>query len=259
MKRQNAMELLIGLAVVALLAPSPLASASNELLQQSVSFGLPRTDADTWLALSATCGVIANYEHLSLTFEESVDTFVNMAPDSCEITAYVLGVAVPLPILNSTPLGRKSYKIPGVQTVTLGLVDLSVDLVTSLTANRNDTDPEFIAPSSLSWPAWGMNVFPVTDRFDGEKEALLVYEPQLSFSLGASVFVLGVRIYGTDIVHLGDVVGTPSVAIPISGHRAPASPLLVIAVVGTIIGPAGVGAAWIAHRRRRSSRMIPRP
>ncbi len=259
MKRHHEMGLVIGLTVVALLTPSLLASASNEILQQSVSFGLPKTDVQSWLAMSATCGVAATYERLSLTFEESVDTFVSMAPGSCEIWVYVLGIAVPIPILNSTPLGRSFFRIPGFATLTLGVADLSVDLVTSLTANRNETNPEFIAPSSLSWPIWGMQVFAVTDRFDGEKDTLLTYVPHLSFSLGASVFILGVQIYGTDIVQLGDIAGTPSVAIPISAHRAPMSPILAIAAVGTVVGPAGFAVGWVAHRRRRQVSLMPRP
>jgi len=259
MKGRPEMGLLIGLTIVGLLTPSPLASASNEILQQSVSFGLPKTDAQSWLAMSATCGVAATYERLSLAFEESVDTFLNMAPGSCDITVYVLGIAVPIPILNSTPLGRNFFRIPGFATLTLGVADLSVDLVTVLAANRDETNPEFIAPSSLSWPIWGMQVFSVTDRFDGEKDTLLTYVPHLSFSLGASVFILGVQVYGTDIVQLSDIAGTPSVAIPISAHRAPMSPILVVAAVGTVVGPAGFAIGWVAHRRRRRASLMPRP
>jgi len=153
--------------------------------------------------------------------------------------------------LHSTPLGRHSFRIPGFAVLTYGLADLSVDLVTNLTANRNGTDTEFVAPSSLAWPAWGMNVFNVTDQFNGEKEVLLAYEPHLSFGIGASVSVVGVQIYGTDVVHVGDVAGTPTFAIPISARRPPVSSILMIAVVGGIVGPAGFAVGWIAHRRSR--------
>src|SRR5207245_2442032 len=95
--------LLLGMGGLALLTPT---ASAGEVLQQSVDFGIPRTQVVSGLDFEAGCRVSTTYQGIEVLDGATGGSFIATAPGPCAIKVYVLGVPISLPLLNSTPLGR---------------------------------------------------------------------------------------------------------------------------------------------------------
>ncbi len=228
-KLLSATAVLLSLLVVLGLANAARATGLtvSSVSQATVDFGLPRTQVVSGLDLEAACQVVVAYEGVNVLDGQSAGTFLTVDPGQCAITAYVLGVALSLPILDETPLGRYHFDIVGVTIANFGIADVSVDLLTSLAANyaggSQVISPE---PASLAWSQWGTSTVTVAADSGSSGDSLLLAAPytiSMAFGVGASVQALGLTVWSANLVTLGAVAGTPSVTIPVSVDLRPSS------------------------------------
>ncbi len=217
--------LLVVLGIAGTASATTLTASS--VSQQTVDFGLPRTQVVSGLDIEAACQVAATYGGLSVLDGQSADTFISVGPGQCAITVYVLGVALSLPILDETPLGRYHFDIVGVTIANFGIADVSVDLLTSLAANYAGSSQVINAqPVALGWSQWGTSTVTVAADSGGSGDSLTLSAPYtvaMTFGVGASVQALGLTVWSANLVTLGAVAGTPSVAIPVSVDLRPSS------------------------------------
>lgn len=211
--------------VLAVFANHPAAASS--VARQTVDFGLPRTQVVTGLDLEAACQAVVTYEGVNVLDGQSADTFLSTDPGPCAITVYVLGVALSLPILDETPLGRYHFDIAGVTIANFGIADVSVDLLTSLSAGYAG-DSQVISPEpvALSWPQWGTSAVTVAANSGGSGDSLSLSAPytfSMAFGVGASVQALGITVWSANLATLGAVAGSPAIPIPVSVDLRPSS------------------------------------
>jgi hypothetical protein len=135
----------------------------------------------------------------------------------CSIVLVLFGIDVGIPVLNTTPLGTNSFYLPGLSIATLGIVDLSLDLVTSLNSTSWIEDGIGIAsPQEIAWPSWGVQRIQVQgeDGFGTVAASHLRTAFTYRMSLAFSVYALSIRLYHVDLVEVGSAVGTPSLRTP---------------------------------------------
>lgn len=199
-------------AVLPVLSP---AASAPDLVSVPVRFDIAATEVIPGVAsVRATCGLVASGESLRLLNDESDLTTIAADPGPCSIVLSLLGADIGLPVLNTTPLGRNVFFLPGVATVSLGLVDVSVDLQTSLNATARVALPDAasLSPSEIAWFSWGAKRV-LVDAVDG-RGSLLATEIATAFtytmSLGLTVYALSVQVYHADLVHIGSFPGTPA-------------------------------------------------
>jgi hypothetical protein len=215
----------LGSALVLLLLASSLAgmarsTSADSVLEQSVAFGLPRTQVVYGFDFEASCHVSVSYKSLDMLDGHMGYSFFATSPGACAITAYVLGVPVSLPVADMTPLGRLHFSIPGVSGFTFGLADITFDLGIGLRAAlRAQPAVATVTPSSVEWTEWGTAPLAVQAHAGGQGDTLSITFPymlSMTFSVGVSVFAFGFKILSVDFFQLGVVTGTPEVALPVS-------------------------------------------
>ncbi len=204
----------VGLSTL-LLLPGTAVSAASDLTEVTVAFTMPARDVIAGVAsFRAQCDIAASGEALQLLANESVRTTVAATPGACEMILNLLGFDVTIPTINTTPLGRSSVYIPGLSVVTLGVVDLSIDLMTAMNSTSRVADGAVAAvePLELAWITWGAQRLNV--HAAGGYGSVAASELNTTFtyglSLGLTVSALGVTLYHTDLVDLGRYAGQPS-------------------------------------------------
>lgn len=198
----------------ALLAVPAAASAETDLVTQPVRFAFVGQDVIPGVAaVSATCEVEASAENVTLLSGESDLVSVSVGPGPCALALIVFGVAVPVPILNTTPLGKQSYYLPGIPVLTYGLVDVSLDLVSSMNATSRADDPGAVAvaPLNHSWSTWGARrlVLEASAGYGSRRATEIVTAFNWSVSLALTIWAVGVPLYSIGLTHLGDYPGMP--------------------------------------------------
>jgi len=211
--------LLVVLAGGLLLLPVA-SSAQAELVTEPVRFSLYVADLIPGVAaVNTSCEVVASGEALELLGGAIDGTSLAVAPGPCAITLILFGMEVPLPVVNTTPLGVHSFYLPGLAIVTLGLVDVSVDLVSSLNATSRVTDPPAatLEPENHTWTSWGARrlVVQASDATGGRIATEIETEFTWSVSLGLTVWALSVPLHHIGLTSLGAIRGTPTLATPL--------------------------------------------
>lgn len=199
------------------------AARADQVLQETVDFGVPQTTVVTGLDFQATCSVVASYQGIVLLDESSSVGSIGVGPGSCSVVVTVLGVPISLPILKTTPLGRFSFLLP--VSLPLGLGDVSIDLVTGLYASYAGTSPALdVAPHDIEWTSWGTTAFGLQSHAGTEGDLLALtapYQLAMSFGVGVSVTVLGLRVFTVDLASLGSFIGSPVVDTPVTVDLRP--------------------------------------
>jgi len=196
------------------------------LVTQDVHFEIPQTDLiPNVAAVRASCNVTASGEPLALRANETARTTIGAAPGPCSIVLVLFGLDVGLPLVNTTPLGRSSFFIPGIATATFGLVDVTLDLVTSLNSTTRVEDPRLatVDPTDVAWSAWGIALLDVqaADGFGSNATSALNTTFVYTMALAVSVFALSVEIFHADLTAIGSVIGTPSLRTDLSVDLRP--------------------------------------
>ncbi len=224
--------LVAGLLAIAGIATP--AAAIDGFVTADIHFEVAQTDLIPGVAaVRASCNVTASGEPLSLRANETVRTMIGVSPGPCAIVLVLFGMDVGLPVFNTTPLGRSSFFIPGIATVTFGLVDVSVDLETSLnsTTRVEDASLASVEPRNVTWSSWG--VVPVevhaTDGVGSTVASMLNTTFTYTMALALTVYALSIEIFHADFAPIGAVVGTPSlrtdVTVDLRPHALVLAPL----------------------------------
>jgi hypothetical protein len=183
-----------------------------------VSFDIAQKDLIPGIAaVRASCDVNASGEPLVVLANGSARSTVAVSAGPCSIVLVLAGLDVALPGLNMTPLGTSSFYLPGLSTVTLGIVDLSLDLVTSLNSTSWIEEPIGEAsPQEIAWTSWGAERIRVRgeDGFGSVAESHLRTAFTYRMSLALSVYALSIRLFHADLTDLGSAVGTPLLRTP---------------------------------------------
>jgi len=219
----------VGLTAL-LLLPGIAAGAAPELTEVTVDFTMPARDVIAGVAsFRAQCALAASGEALRLLANETARTTVAAGPAACTMVLNLLGFDVTIPTINTTPLGRSSVYIPGLSIISLGVVDVSIDLMTALNSTTRVADAGVASagPAELAWPTWGAQRLTVhgADGYGGAVTSDLNTTFTYSLSLGLTVLALGVTMYHTDFVDLGRYAGRPSLVTPVTVDLIP-HPLL---------------------------------
>lgn len=204
----------LALSLIACLPASAEANPADDFVTATVHFEVPQRDLIPGVAaVRASCDAAASGEPLAVLANGSARSTLAVSTGPCSIILVLAGVDVPLPLLNLTPLGTRSLYLPGIATATFGVVDLSVDLVASLTSDSVvDDGIGEVVPRTLSWAAWGAQRIRVhgADGFGSVVESALSTTFTYRMSLALSVYALSVRLYRVDLVEIGSSVGTPA-------------------------------------------------
>jgi len=216
-------------AASVLLLPPVSAAASGDLRLVTVHFDVGQTTILAGVAdFRASCDVIASGEDIALRDNESARTTVAATAGNCSMVLVLFGVDVTIPTINTTPLGKSSLYLPGLAIATLGIVDVSVDLQTSLNSTTRAEDPAVasVEPQELPWPAWGAQRLEVRGAHGFGDFAATKLNTTFTYrvSLGLTVYALGVVLYHADLTDLGSYVGLPSLRTDVTVDLLP-SPL----------------------------------
>lgn len=236
--------LLAGLVGLAALGTS--ATALEPLVHEDVRFDVPQTDLIPGVAaVRAACNLTASGEPLALRANESVRTILGVSPGPCAIVVVLFGVDVGLPGVTTTSLGRGSFFIPGIATATLGIVDMTVDLVTSLNSTTRIEDPSLasIQPQNLTWSSWSIASVEMrsTDAFGSTATSKLNTTFTYTMSLGLTVYALSVEVLHLDLTTIGTVAGQPSLRTDLTVDLVP-HPLVL--ADGPDVRPDGATFSW---------------
>jgi hypothetical protein len=195
--------------------------------ETTVFFGVPRTQVVSGLDIAMGCNVVASSEGLALLDGGTDETFLALSPGPCEITVYVIGIGLALPIANAAPIGRTAYLVPGVGGLTLGLADVSIDLLVSFDAAlAGDVAWLAVTPSAASWSRWGATTLASaanTGATGSTIHSVLPFNVTMNLSVGASVYALGIPLYSFALASLGNVGGTPALEIPVAIDLKPSA------------------------------------
>jgi len=190
-----------------------------------IHFGVQQTDIIPGVAaMRAACDIDASGEPIFILANESTRSILAAGPGPCTIVLVLFGLDIGLPVFDKTPLGTHSFSLPGISTVTLGFVDLSVDLTTSLDSTSRVPDGiAQVSPSQIGWSAWGANRILIHGE-DGvgsiatsELETTFAY----AMSIGFSIYSHGIPLYHLDLVRIGSFTGGPSLVTPLSVDLRP--------------------------------------
>ena len=241
------------LAMAGIAAP---AAALDGFVTADIHFEVAQTDLiPSIAAVRASCNVTASGEPLSLRANETVRTMIGVSPGPCAIVLVLFGIDVGLPVFNTTPLGRSSFFIPGIATVTFGLVDVSVDLETSLnsTTRVENASLASVEPRYVAWSSWG--VVPVevhaTDGVGGTAASMLNTTFTYTMALALTVYALSIEIFRPDLTTIGAVVGTPSLrtdmTVDLRPHALALAPLTEVRHDGATFTWSGAVDADVDH------------
>ena len=203
----------------------PANPIDDDLVFARVHFDVPQADLIPGAAaVRASCDVNASGETLVLLAGDSERSTIAASPGPCAIAVLLVGVDVTLPVFNTTPLGKSSFYIPGISTVTLGIVDLSVDLVTSLNATSRVADGiADVLPDETVWTGWGAKRILVRgeDGVGSVATSKLNTTFTYTMSLGLTVYALSIEVYHLNLARIGSFAGAPSLVTDLSVDLRP--------------------------------------
>ncbi|MFQ6129149.1 MAG: hypothetical protein ACE5QW_09650 [Thermoplasmata archaeon] len=236
MKSRHLALVVLVASVLAVVQPQNVTADEGEISETSVHFGLSPMEIVTGITYELSCKVNVVSSDIELKSGESEIASYGVTPGPCSMELEILGIPVALPLYNSTPLGVFSYYIPGVSGIAFGLVDVSIDLITSL---RGALDPSSVAPlqiseNSLTWNVWGsrqVNINLPSSLTGGKETKNLVMNLDYEISLGVSVWFLGSRLMGFDLMDIGTIPGTPQITNHVTADYKPTA----IAFAGDLI------------------------
>lgn len=215
------------MALTALLLLSGTAvSAASDLIEVTVDFTIPGRDVIAGVAsFRAQCDITASGEALNLLANESARTTVAAVPAACTMVLNLFGFDVTIPTISTTPLGRSSFVLPGLSLVTIGIVDVSIDLMTGMnsTTGVGSASVAAVTPTELAWVSWGVQRLVVqgSDGYGSVASSYLNTTFTYTIALGLTISALGATLFHTDLVDLGRYVGTPSLITPVSVDLIP--------------------------------------
>ncbi len=217
---------LVAVSVLLLPPVSAAAATSGDLRLVTVHFDVAQTTILAGVAdFRASCDVIASGEDVALRDNESARTTVAGNAGNCSMVLVLFGVDVAIPTINTTPLGKSSLYLPGLAIATLGIVDVSLDLQTSLNSTTRVEDPAVasVEPQNLSWSAWGAQRLEVRGAHGFGDVAATELNTTFTYraSLGLTVYALGVVLYHADLTDLGSYVGVPSLTTDVTVDLLP--------------------------------------
>jgi len=190
-----------------------------------IHFEVPQKDViPNVAALRASCDLTASGEPLTVLANGSARSSLAASAGPCTIVLVLVGVDVTLPVFNTTPIGRNSFYLPGISTVTLGIVDLSVDLVTSINStSRVETDIADVSPEEIAWSSWGAQRIVVhgEDGLGSVETSFLNTTFAYTMSVALTVYALSIELYHMDLVEIGSFVGAPSLRTDLSVDLQP--------------------------------------
>ena len=209
-----------------LLVPAPATAALPPLVSQSVHFEVPGHDLIPGIAaFRASCDVMTTGEPLALLDNETVRTTISAAPGACSMILVLFGFDVAIPTINTTPIGRSTYYIPGLSFATIGIVDVSLDLQTSLNSTSRAVDPAVasIEHEDVDWASWGAQRLVVqgTHGYGSVASSTLETTFTYALSLGLTIWIAGFQAYQTSLADFGQYAGTPTLVTPLSVDLLP--------------------------------------
>lgn len=233
--------------VLSLLAALPAVASANpfdDLATVNVHFEIAQKDLIPGVAVRASCNVNASGEPLAVLANGSVRSTLAVSAGPCSIVVALVGMDIGIPVFNTTPLGVSSFYLPGISTATLGVVALSLDLVTSLNSTSwVEDDLGEVSPQEIAWPAWGAQRILVrgADGFGSVASSHLDTAFTYRMSLALSVYGLSIRLFHVDLVEVASVLGTPSLRTPFAVDLRPHA-LILAPAEG--IRPDGATLSW---------------
>ncbi len=208
---------------LSLFASSSINADAIQVQEKVVTFGVPRMNVAPNLDFEASCQVTATFAEVVVIDGARDMTFLAVSPGSCTIAVYVFGIAIPLPILETT-LGSYQFEILDIGFI-FGLANIDLELVTSLMASYDSTVAGIaIEPASVGWSTWGSKNLLVTAAIGelGSKRPLSVpLQLTMTFNLGLSVITAGFTWLSLPLASLGSFSGTPNVSIPVTVDLVP--------------------------------------
>lgn len=196
-----------------------------DLVYADIHFEVPQKDLiPNVAAMRASCNLNASGEPLTVLADGSVRSALAASSGPCTIVLVLGGVDVTLPVLNTTPIGRSSFYLPGISTLTLGIVDLSVDLVTSVNSStRVETGFADVSPQEITWSSWGAQRIIVhgADGLGSVEQSALNTTFTYAMSLALTAYLLSIELYHMDLAEIGSFVGTPSLRTSLSVDLRP--------------------------------------
>lgn len=209
-----------------MLLPGTSVASAADLTETTVAFHVPGREVLVGVAaFRADCEIMVSGEGLQLLANETARTTVGATPAACTMVLTLFGFDVTIPTINTTPLGRSSVYIPGLSIVTIGIVDVSIDLMTTMNSSTHVGDPTVavVEPAELTWTAWAAQRVEVRGAggFGSRLTSTLNTTFTYSLALGITVLVLGGAVYHTDLVDLGRYVGGPSLVTSLSVDLIP--------------------------------------
>ncbi len=214
--------------LLALLLPLsvPEAAGLPDLVVQDVRFEVPGHDLIPRIAaFRASCDVTTSGEPLTLRDNETVRTTISAVPGPCAMVLVLFGYDVAVPTINTTPIGRSSYYIPGLSIATIGIVDVSLDLQASLNSTSNVADGAVatIDDENVDWASWGAQRLVVRGAHEYGSVATSAVDTMFHYglSLGITIWIAGIQAYQTSLADFGRYAGTPPLATPLSVDLLP--------------------------------------
>ncbi len=216
----------VALTAALLVLPAPVSSQLPPLVTETVHFEIPGRDLIPMVAaFRASCDILVSGEPVSLQDNGTARTTVSAAPGPCSMILILFGIDVAIPTINTTPLGESSYFIPGLSLPTLGLADVSLDLISALnsTTRVQDTTAAAVSPNEIQWTAWGAERL-VAQGAHGYGDAVtsaLVTPFSYALTLALTIYVAGLPVYQTGLAEFGRYVGTPLLSTPLDVDLLP--------------------------------------
>lgn len=213
------------LSIASLSSASVFAESVGDLVHADVGFEVPGTELiPNVAAVRASCHLNASGEAIVLLANGTVRSTLAASPGPCTIVLVFLGVDVTLPVFNTTPLGRNSFYVPGIATLSFGVVDLTLDLVTSLNStSRVAGGIAAVSPEVIAWSTWGAQRISV-DAADGvgsiarsELNTTFTY----TMSIALTVYLLSLELFHRDLAAIGSVDGAPSLVTDLAVNLRP--------------------------------------
>ncbi len=221
---------LVLVLVALLLLPAPAAASLPDLVTRTVHFEVPGGDLIPGIAaFRASCDAIASGEPVALADNETVRTTVAAAAGNCSMILVLFGQDVAIPTITTTPIGRSSYYIPGLSFISIGIVDVSVDLDSALnsTSHVDDAAVASVAQEEANWGSWGAQRLAVQGAHGYGSTVSSALETTFAYrlALGVTIWVAGIQTYQAALRDFGTYAGTPSLQTPVTVDLLP-HPLL---------------------------------
>ncbi len=196
------------------------------MVAETVHFEVPGRDLISGIAaFRASCDILVSGEPLSLPDNGTARATLLAAPGPCSMVLILFGVEVAIPTINTTPLGESSYFLPGLSLGTLGLADVSLDLVSALNSTSTITDPAAgaLSPSEVTWTAWGAQRYVVhgAHAYGGVLATTIETPFSYALTLALTIYVAGLPVYQTGLAEFGRYVGAPALRTPLSVDLVP--------------------------------------